>query len=208
MDACCERKTDELAALRRRHRRLLAAVLAINAAMFLIEGMGGWLARSTALQADALDMLGDALVYGFSLYVVARTARWQALAALAKAGFMLAVGCGVLAEAAWRVAHPALPAAALMAAVGGLALAANVTCFGLLYRQRGDNLNLRSSWLCARNDLMANLGVLAAAAACAGLGSRWPDLAVGAAIAGLFLHSALQILLQALAGLRVVPAAA
>ncbi len=208
MDACCERKAGELAALRQRHRRLLAAVLAINAAMFVIEGAGGWLARSTSLQADALDMLGDALVYTFSLYVVARSARWQASAALAKAGFMLTFGVGVLAEAAWRAAHPALPAAALMGAVGGLALAANVTCFGLLYRRRGDNLNLRSSWLCARNDLMANLGVLAAAAACAALGSRWPDLAVGAVIAGLFLYSALQILLQALAGLRAAPAAA
>jgi len=106
---CCEDKSCEITALRDKHSRVLMIVLAINAAMFVIEGMAGILANSTSLMADALDMLGDALVYGFSLFVLARSLRWQASAALVKGGLMLAFGLGVLAEGIYKVFHPTMP---------------------------------------------------------------------------------------------------
>ncbi len=151
--------------MRERHGRVLWIVLAINALMFLVEGWAGLLAHSTSLLADALDMLGDALVYGFSLFVLARSARWHAGAALAKGGFMLAFGLGVLGEGLYKVFHPVMPGVGTMGVVGGIALAANLVCFLLLYRHRGDNLNMSSTWLCSRNDLIANVGVLLAAGA-------------------------------------------
>lgn len=206
MASCCEDKSCEIDALKARHSRVLWTVLAINAVMFVVEGAAGLLAHSTALLADALDMLGDAMVYGFSLFVLHRTPRWQAGAALAKGVFMLLFGLGVLAEAAWKTFYPVLPHAPTMGLVGALALAANLACFYLLYRHRGDNLNLRSTWLCSRNDLFANTGVLLAAAASHALLSRWPDIAVGVAIAGLFLHSAYGVLRDAVRALRRPPA--
>jgi len=170
--------------------------------MFLVEGGAGVMAHSTSLLADALDMLGDTLVYGFSLFVLARSARWQAGAALAKGGFMLAFGLGVLGEAVLKAFHPVMPGVETMGVIGGLALAANLVCFVLLYRSRGDNLNMRSTWFCSRNDLMANGGVLLAAAGSYVLTSRWPDILVGVVIASLFLGSALHVLRQARQALR------
>ncbi len=202
MASCCEDKSCELAAMRANHGRVLWIVLVVNAAMFFVEGAAGLLAHSTSLLADALDMLGDALVYGFSLFVLARSARWQAGAALAKGVFMLAFGLGVLAEAAYKIFNPVMPGVATMGAVGALALAANLVCFFLLYRHRGDNLNMRSTWLCSRNDLVANVGVLLAAAASGALASRWPDIVVGVTIAALFLHSALGVLRESLRALH------
>lgn len=196
MPGCCEDKRCEVDAMRERHGRVLWIVLAINAAMFLVEGAAGWLSHSTSLLADSLDMLGDALVYAFSLFVLARSARWQAGAALAKGGFMLAFGLGVLAEAGYKVVNPIMPAVETMGIVGAIALGANVVCFMLLYRHRADNLNMRSTWLCSRNDLVANVGVLIAAGASALLASRWPDIVVGTIIAGLFLRSATGVLRQ------------
>jgi cation diffusion facilitator family transporter len=182
--------------MQERHGRVLWVVLLINAAMFLIEGGAGVVAHSTSLLADALDMLGDALVYGFSLFVLARSVRWQAGAALAKGAFMLAFGLGVLGEAVYKAFHPMMPGVETMGVVGGLALIANVVCFVLLYRSRDDNLNMRSTWLCSRNDLLANVGVLVAAAGSYALMSRWPDILVGVGIASLCLSSALQVLRQ------------
>ncbi len=202
MDDCCEKKGSELAQLRGRHSRVLYIVLVINAGMFLVEGGGGVFAHSTSLMADALDMLGDALVYGFSLFVLARSIRWQAGAALAKAGFMLVFGLSVLAEAAYKIARPVMPSVEIMGIIGGLALAANLMCFFMLYRHRGDNLNMSSTWLCSRNDLIANVGVLCAAAGSNGLASHWPDIVVGVGIAALFLHSAWQVLAPSLHTLR------
>ena len=202
MASCCEDKSCELTALRASHGRVLWIVLIINAAMFLVEGAAGFLAHSTSLLADALDMFGDALVYGFSLFVLARSARWQAGAALAKGAFMLVFGLGVLVEATYKVFHPIMPGVATMGVVGGLALAANLVCFVLLYRHRGDNLNMSSTWLCSRNDLIANVGVLLAAAGSYFLTSRWPDIVVGAIIAGLFFVSSLGVLRESIRGLR------
>jgi cation diffusion facilitator family transporter len=197
MAGCCDDKTCEVTALRARHRRVLWIVLAINAVMFLVEGLAGLFAHSTSLLADALDMLGDTLVYGFSLFVVGRSLRWQAAAAVVKAAFMLVFGLGVLAEAGYKVLNPVIPGVATMGSIGALALAANAICFTLLYRHRADNLNLRSTWLCSRNDVIANVAVLVAAGATYLLASRWPDIIVGCIIAALFLRSAFSVLRDA-----------
>lgn len=202
MTNCCEDKSCEITALRQNHGRVLWIVLAINALMFLVEGGAGLMAHSTSLLADALDMLGDALVYGFSLFVLARSARWQAVAALAKGGFMLAFGMGVLGEGLYKIFHPRMPGFEVMGIIGGMALAANLMCFGLLYRYRSDNLNMSSTWLCSRNDLIANVGVLMAAATTYFLASRWPDIIVGCIIAGMFLISAFRVLGQSIQALR------
>lgn len=194
MDACCEAKSEELAVLHSRQGRVLTIVLAINAAMFCIEFGAGLLAGSTALLGDSLDMLGDSLVYGFSLYVLHRGLVWRARAALVKGLVMLGFGLGVLLEAGLRLSSGLMPAAPVMARIGALALAANASCFLLLWRHRADDLNLRSTWLCSRNDLMANGAVLVAAALVAHLQSLWPDLLVGVGIAVLFLRTALSVL--------------
>ncbi|HEX9872170.1 MAG TPA: cation transporter, partial [Candidatus Tectomicrobia bacterium] len=121
MASCCEDKSCEMTALQERHGQVLWVVLIINAVMFLVEGGAGVMAHSTSLLADALDMLGDALVYAFSLFVLARSGRWQAGAALAKGGFMLAFGLGVLGEAVYKMFHPAMPGVETMGMIGGLA---------------------------------------------------------------------------------------
>ena len=201
MAHCCDNKSCEVTALRESHRRVLWIVLAINALMFMVEGVAGILAHSTSLLADALDMLGDALVYGFSLFVIARSLRWQAGAAMAKGSFMLVFGLGVLAEAGYKIFHPIMPGVGTMGTIGALALAANAICFALLYRHRADNLNMSSTWLCSRNDVIANVGVLVAAGAAYLLASRWPDIIVGCIIAALFLRSAFSVLRDATRGL-------
>jgi cation diffusion facilitator family transporter len=202
MADCCEDKTCEITAMRESHGRVLWIVLFINAVMFLVEGGAGLLAHSTSLLADALDMFGDALVYGFSLFVLARSARWQAGAALAKGGFMLVFGLGVLGEAVYKMLHPIMPGVETMGLIGGLALVANLVCFFMLYKHRSDNLNMSSTWLCSRNDLIANLGVLLAAAGSYLLYSRWPDILVGVLIAIVFLHSAWSVIRQAVRALH------
>ena len=177
-----------------RQRRVLQVVLAINAAMFVVELVAGLLAHSTALLADSVDMLGDAIVYGFSLYVIGRGSVWQARGALLKGGIMAAFGVGVLAEVAHKLAQGVVPAATVMSGVGVLALAANAAALAFLWRHRGDDINMRSAWLCSRNDVVANAGVLVAAAGVALTGSAWPDIVVGGLIALLFTASAVDVL--------------
>jgi cation diffusion facilitator family transporter len=205
MASCCEDKGCEIEALRESHSRVLWIVLTINAVMFFVECAAGLAAHSTSLLADSLDMLGDALVYGFSLFVLARSARWQAGAALIKGIFMLAFGLGVLLEAVHKMFVPVMPGVEAMGIIGAFALAANLVCFFLLYRHRGDNLNMSSTWLCSRNDLIANAGVLLAAAGSYWLASRWPDMLVGLVIACLFLRSSVTVLAQSIRELRKHP---
>lgn len=197
MANCCEDKSCEITALREKHKRVLQIVLALNAAMFVVESISGWMAHSTSLLADSLDMFGDATVYAMSLYVLGSSEREQGKVALVKGAIMLAFGVGVLIEAAYKALHPVMPEAATMGLVGALALAANLLCFYLLYTHREDNVNMSSTWLCSRNDLFANTGVLLAAGAGALLASRWPDIVVGTLIAALFLSSALHVIRQA-----------
>ena len=171
--------------------------------MFIVEGWAGITSHSTSLLADSLDMLGDALVYGFSLFVLARSERWQGGVALTKGVFMLIFGLGVLTEAIYKMLHPIMPGVGVMGIIGVLALAANIVCFFLLYRHRADNLNMSSTWLCSRNDLFANLGVLLAAAGSYLFTSRWPDILIGCLIAGLFLSSSVNVLRQSFFALSI-----
>ena len=201
MDDCCESKSEELAALRDRQRSVLVAVLAINLAMFVVEVVAGLLAGSNAVFADSLDMLGDASVYAFSLYVVERSLAWRARAALAKGLIMVAFGGAVLVDAALEIGGPTPPIASVMIGVGVLALCANGVCFALLWRHRADDVNLRSTWLCSRNDLVANAAVLAAAALVLAFHSAWPDIVVGVLIAALFLRTASSVVREAIAEL-------
>ncbi len=196
MDGCSSSVTD--GALLVRQRRVLVVALAINVAMFFVEFTSGWYAASTALLADALDFLADSATYALTLYVLARSTRWKASAALIKGAGMAAFGLWVLAEAVTRAFDPTLPDAVVMGGVGVLALGANVFCAALLFWHRGDDLNMRSVWLCSRNDAIGNLAVLGAASGVVLTASAWPDLVAGAAIAGLELSAAFSIMRQAL----------
>lgn len=198
MKDCCVVTADVSA----QQRRVLQIVLWINAVMFLTECGAGLLAGSAALLGDSMDMLGDALVYGFSLHVVSRGSVWQARAGLLKGTAMAALGLGVLAEAVLNVARGIVPAADLMGGIGLLALAANALCLVLLWRRRADDINMRSAWLCSRNDVMANAGVLIAAGAVSLTGSAWPDITVGLLIAAMFVRSAAGVVKEARRALR------
>ncbi|MEX0958195.1 MAG: cation transporter [Burkholderiales bacterium] len=177
-------------------------VLSINGLMFLAGTTAGIIAGSTALLADSLDMLGDALVYGFSLYVIGRGPVLEAKAALLKAGLMIVPGILVLVHAIGKLGAPEVPATMLMGSAATAALAANFLCFVLLYRYRDAGLNMRSTWLCSRNDVIASGSVIGAAVLGGAYHSAWPDLVIGVAILLLFMRSALMILDQALAQLR------
>ena len=202
MDSCCENKSGELAKLRARQSRVLYVVLAINTVMFFAEFTAGWIASSTALLGDSLDMFGDASVYALTLFVLDKSRRARAGAALFKGSFMLLFGIVVVADAIRKLMIQEVPAADWMGIVGTLALMANGVCFAMLYRHRSDDLNMRSTWLCSRNDLVANSSVIVAAGLVAVTGTLWPDIIVGLGIAALFLHSAWQVLGDAIAEWR------
>src|SRR5258705_8925950 len=180
------------------------AVLAISGVLFVVEAGAGLLAHSTALLADSLDMLGDSLVYAFSLYVLWRSAEWSATAAVLKGMVMAAFGIGVLAEAVYKATAAIVPSAGTMGIIGALVLLGNGICFLLLFRHRSDDLNMRSTWLCSRNDIIANLSVLVAAIGVKVFDASWPDIAVGVAIAALFLKSAFTVLRESFLELRIL----
>jgi Co/Zn/Cd efflux system component len=183
-------------------KRVLWAVLAINAAMFAVEIGAGIVAGSASLQADALDFLGDAANYAITLFVVGMGLRYRASAALAKGATMGLFGLWVLGVTAWHVWHGALPQAATMGLVGATALVANGASFALLWAYRSGDANMRSAWICTRNDVLGNLAVLLAAAGVLGTGSGWPDAVVAAIMAGLALQGSWVVLRQALSELR------
>jgi Co/Zn/Cd efflux system component len=185
--------------LRGRQRNVLVTVLAINAVFFLIEATAGLVASSTALLADSLDMLGDALVYAFSLFVVSRNDLWKARSATLKGWIMLGFGLFVLAQAGYKLAYPEVPRYRVIELVALAALAANAFCLALLWRHRGDDVNMRSVWLCSRNDIIANVSVLVAGVGVGLFASQWPDILVGFGIATLFLRSAIGVLREAAA---------
>ena len=204
MADCCNDKACEIEALRDRQSSVLKIVLGINAVMFVIELTTGLLASSVSLIADSLDMLGDALVYGFSIYVVARGARMKAKAALLKGGIMAGFGLFVLGQAIYKIIVPHLPVFETIGVIGLLALAANSICLLLLWRHRTDDINMSSVWLCSRNDIIANVSVLCAAVGVWLTSSGWPDILVGLALAALFLRSAVFVLRGATMELRAV----
>jgi cation diffusion facilitator family transporter len=204
MDSCCETKTEEISALRSTHKTVLIVVLAINAVLFVVEAAAGLLANSTALLADSLDMLGDSLVYAFSLYVLWRNAAWKAKAALLKGAIMAVFGAGVLLEIIYKTISGIVPIAETMGIIGALVLLGNGVCFLLLFRHRSDDLNMRSTWLCSRNDIIANLSVVVAAMGVRLFDASWPDIVVGAGIAALFLRGAFTVLHESFAELRTI----
>jgi Co/Zn/Cd efflux system component len=184
------------------YRRVLWLVLAINAVMFAMEIGAGLAAGSASLQADALDFLGDAGNYAISLFVVGMALRYRAMVALAKGSTMAVFGLWVLGITGWHAWHGTLPQAFTMGAVGFAALSANAASFGLLWSHREGDANMRSAWICTRNDVLGNLAVLFAALGVFGTGTGWPDIIVAAIMAALALQGASIVVRQSLAELR------
>jgi Co/Zn/Cd efflux system component len=180
-----------------RYKRALWSVIAINAAMFAVEMGAGHLANSRALQADALDFLGDTVTYGLSLAVIGRSIKTRCLAALLKGASLSPMGLCVLGSTAYSVLVLGAPRAEIMGLVGFMALAANVASVLLLLHYKDGDANVRSVWLCSRNDAIGNAAVMGAGVAVWGSASAWPDLLVAAIMAGLFLWSSGYILRQA-----------
>jgi Co/Zn/Cd efflux system component len=180
-----------------RYKRILWIVIAINAAMFLLEMTAGALARSQALQADALDFLADTATYGLSLAVIGTSLRRRASAALLKGVSLTFMALWVLGSTVYHSLVLALPSAEVMGSIAILALVANATSVLLLMRYKDGDANIRSVWLCSRNDAIGNIVVMLAALGVWGSHTAWPDLGVAAFMASLFLTSSVQILRQA-----------
>lgn len=202
MADCCNNKASELEQLRQKQGSTLKIVLAINFVMFVVELGAGLKAGSISLIADSLDMLGDSLVYIFSIYVIARGARMKAYSAIFKGAIMAAFGLFVLGQAIYQILHPEVPTFQTIGAIGILALAANSVCLALLYKHREQDINMSSVWLCSRNDIIANISVIGAGVGVWLASSPWPDIAVGLALAVLFLRSAAYVLREAFAKLK------
>ena len=199
--ACCghDAKFEGLSA---DYKRRLWLVIALNAVMFVVEMTAGHVAQSQALQADALDFLGDSLTYGISLAVIGASVQVRTNAALAKGISLLLMGIWVLSSTVYRVFYVGVPEAQIMGAVGLLALLTNLASVLLLVRYKDGDANVRSVWLCSRNDAIGNVAVVFAALGVWGTSSGWPDLIVAMIMACLFLSSAYQIMRQALAERR------
>ena len=205
-DHCCAGASGKTALNDPRWRRILWAALLINAAMFGVEIVAGVAADSRALQADALDFLGDAANYAISLGVAGMALAWRARAAMIKAVTMLAFGLWVLGSAMWGFIDGSAPNPETMGLIGALALAANVVVALMLYRYRTGDANMRSVWICSRNDAIGNVAVLGAALGVFGTGQGWPDLAVAAIMATLAIWGSIAVFRQARGELATVPA--
>jgi cation diffusion facilitator family transporter len=198
---CCqhEAKFDGLSA---DYKRRLWLVIAINAGMFLVEMAAGALAGSNALQADALDFLADSATYGISLAVIGASVRTRSFAAIGKAASLSLISLWVLGMTIYHVLVAEVPRAEIMGAVGILALAANLASVLILVRYKDGDANVRSVWLCSRNDAIGNVAVIIAAMAVWATGTKWPDLIVAALMAGLFFTSSMRILQQSFHEMR------
>jgi len=185
-------------------RRVLVTVLAINLVMFVVEIGAGWRAESLALQADALDFLGDSVNYAIALFVLGRSLVWRAGTAFAKGAVMFAFGIFLAGASVYHALAGSAPEAQVMGVIGSLALVANLACALMLFGFRGGDANLRAVWLCSRNDAIGNLAVLAAAAAVYLSGTAWPDLLVGLGMAALAIWTGLSVMRQARAELAEV----
>jgi Co/Zn/Cd efflux system component len=184
------------------YKRRLWLVIAINAAMFLVEMGAGALAGSNALQADALDFLADSATYGISLAVIGASMRTRAYAAIGKAASLSLMSLWVLGMTAYHVLMVGLPRAEIMGGIGVLALAANLASVLILMRYKDGDANVRSVWLCSRNDAIGNVAVMIAALAVWASATKWPDLIVAALMAGLFFYSSVRILQQSFHEMR------
>jgi Co/Zn/Cd efflux system component len=202
---CCEHETPTHIAHPTRYRRVLWIALWVNAAMFAVELLAGAASGSMSLLADAIDFAGDALNYGVSLAVLTAALVWRARMAMLKAVSMMAFGLFVLLRALWAVWGGGVPDALTMGAVAVLALVSNVAVAWMLYAFREGDANMRSVWLCSRNDAIGNVAVMAAALGVFGSGTAWPDLAVAALMAALALQGGWQVARQARQELKVRP---
>lgn len=180
-----------------RYRRVLWIALIVNAAMFLVEIGAGFSSGSVSLLADAIDFLGDAANYGVTLAVLSMGLAWRARAAVLKAVSMLGFGFFVAGKTLWSLAQGVPPEAVTMGLIGALALAANLGVAALLYAYREGDANMRSVWLCTRNDAIGNVAVMGAALGVFGTGTAWPDLAVAAVMSGLAISGGMAVLRQA-----------
>jgi Co/Zn/Cd efflux system component len=192
-----------------RYRAVLWFVIALNGIMFLVELVAGRISGSQALQADALDFLGDTMTYGISLAVIGASLKTRATAALFKGISLSVMGLFVFGSTAYQLLVLGLPRAEIMGSIAFLALAANAASVLLLMRYKDGDANVRSVWLCSRNDAIGNVAVMLAATAVWATGSALPDLLVAAIMAGLFLYSSLQIISQSREEFRedIVPVA-
>ncbi|MBR9882587.1 MAG: cation transporter [Oceanospirillales bacterium] len=181
----------------RLERKTLLALLSINAFMFVVELTLGWFAQSTGLIADSLDMLADASVYGLSLYAVGKGIVQQAKAARVSGYLQIILGLGVLFEALRRLLFGSEPQSTLIVVVGAAALVANVLCLVLISKHREGGVHMRASWIFSTNDVIANLGVMLSGVLVAVLGSRYPDLVVGAIISIIVIRGGITILREA-----------
>jgi len=209
-DACCSGGVPVFDGMDRRYKLILWVVIAINVVMFVTEMVAGQLAGSQALQADALDFLADSVTYGLSLAVIGASLRTRATAALFKGVSLSLMAVWVLGSTIYQTLVLGVPSAEVMGIIGFLALSANVASVVLLMPYKDGDANVRSVWLCSRNDAIGNVVVMAAALGVWGTSTAWPDLAVAALMAGIFLSSSVQILRLAMreyrAGSAAVPA--
>lgn len=202
MSANCCHETSDPRRGNENHRRVLWTVLAVNGTMFAVEVAAGLAAGSASLQADALDFLGDTANYAISLFVVGMSLRYRASAALFKGSTMVVFGLWVTGITIWHAWHGTLPEAFTMGTVGAAALLANFISFGLLWAYREGDSNMRSAWVCTRNDVLGNLAVLLAALGVFGTGAGWPDLIVASAMSVLALQGAVVVVRHAVSELR------
>ncbi len=195
-DNCCSKKSSELEKMTKRQSKVLWTVLGVNAVMFIVELLSGIQSYSLSLTGDSLDMLGDAIAYGSSLYVINKGRRSQAKSTILKGFIMFLSAVAVFARAIYQAFSNTTPELRVMSIVGFIVLWANLFCLFLLTRHKNDNINMSSVWLCSRNDIIANTSVLAAAGLVFITGSSLPDLAVGLLIAFIFAKSAGKVLSQ------------
>ena len=186
------------------YRKILWFALIVNAVMFLIESTAGFKSDSVSLLADAIDFLGDAANYGVSLAVLSMAMAWRSKAAMLKGACMLSFGFFVLGRAIWAAKTGALPEAATMGSIGFLALMANIAVALMLYRYRTGDANMRSVWLCSRNDAFGNIAVMLAALGVFGTGTAWPDLAVAVGMAGLAMWGGWSVIQEARHELKII----
>lgn len=197
MSSCCGAEAKNAS-----ERKLLWIVLILNFSMFVVEFIAGWLANSSGLLADSLDMLADAAVYSLSLYAVGKSLLYKGRAALANGYLQLSLGVLVLLDVARRIWLGSEPQSDLMFSVGFIALIVNMICFALLYQFREGDVNLKASWICSRNDMLANIGIIISAVLVGQFDKAWPDWVIGSVIAGIVIHSSIAIISEARASIK------
>jgi len=201
MKGCCDQECS-LEPLHERQRGTLQMVLAINALMFVVMVAAATYASSSALLADSLDNLGDALTYALSLYAVSRGAALKAKVALFKGILIFIAALTVIAQVAYRLFVPGVPVFVVMGIFSLAGLAANSICLFLLWRHRHEDVNMSSVWECSRNDIASNVSVFVAAGAVWFTGSGWPDIVVALGLSSLLMRSAIRVITSAMAELR------